>query len=373
MKELHQVFPPAAEAAFLGDEPTWTTVPTAKYNSQLMRGINWHSYVATDKSIRKYMEEYLTRYSKNPKEEIALWRKLSDSKIDKTICILARMALQGFPLQSQHLRQINDFIDSFVNPQDTPYLEDVVTTNAITTPTVSIQDRIKQQVKPVLSDLDVEIDNAFDGKKIDVGNLKSLIHGKGFKLPQLTMVQEYLAPQIAEWTSAYKGTDEQLVEGYAYVKRQHMKHIIDSFTEVMDGISALTTQLKTQRIVRKKPTDKKKMASKLKFMTEHTELGIKSVQAVDIIGANMVWVYDTKKRKLGYYEGEAKDSLFVRGTMIDGYKVTCVKTLRKPEVQLKEFMALRKNQTVNWLDKIKAKCGTMNGRVNSNLILLRID
>lgn len=371
MSTLHQVFPPAAEAAFLGEEPKWEKVDPKKYNSQLMRGINWHNYVATDKSIRKYMEEWLKENRQTSKEDIAMWRKVPDSQVEKTICIIARMSLQGFPVSDSHKNAINEYVKSFTSKEKKKVVETTIATPS--TPTISIQERINQQVRPVLSDLDVAIDDAFDGNDIDVNNLKALIHGKGFKLPQLTRVQEYLNPQIQEWTSAYKGTDEQLVEGYSYMPRKQMKKIIDSFTEVMESISALTVKMKTDRIVRKKPTDKKKIASKLKFMTEFSELGIKSVQAVDIIGANMVWVYDTKKRKLGYYEGEAKDSLFVRGTMIDGYKVTCVKTLRKPEVQLKEFMALRKNQTVNWLDKIKAKCGTMNGRSNSNLILLRID
>ena len=372
-KNLHLVFPPAGEAAFVGEEPTWTTFPADRYNSQMMRGINWHNYVASDKNIRKYMEEYLHHFSKSPKEEIAAWKKVPDSQLERIVCILARMSLQGFPLASQHLRRINDYIDSFTKKETKKV---VVETSTIQTPpvsVVSIQDRIKQQVRPVLSDLDVAIDSTFDGETVDVNNIKSLIHGKGFKLPQLTLVREYLEPKIEEWTAAYKGTDEQLVEGYAYVNRKHMKHIIDSFTEVLDGISSLTVKMKTDRIVRKKPTDKKKIASKLKFMSEFSELNIKSLASVDIIGANVVWVYDTKKRKLGYYEGEAKDSLFVRGTMIDGYKVTCVKTLRKPEEQIKQFMALRKNQTVNWFDGIKAKCATMNGRSNSNLILLRID
>lgn len=368
-KNLHQVYPPAAEAAFLGEEPTWTTVPADKYNSQLMRGINWHSYVASDKNVRKYMEEWLNKWA--TKEEIAAWKKVPDTKVDRNICIMARMHLQGFPLSVNHLEIINQYVLSFKKKKTNHETESAVTT--VTVPTISIQDRIKQQVKPILSDLDVALDDAFDGNPVSVNDIKSLIHGKGFKVPQLTIIQQYLTPKISEWTSAYKGTDEQLVEGYSYVARKHMKHIIDSFTEVLDSISAVTVKLKTERIVRKKPTDKKKIASKLKFMPEFSELKIKSAASVDIIGANVVWVYDTKKRKLGYYEGEAKDSLFVRGTMIDGYKVTCVKTLRKPQEQIKQFMSLRKNQTINWFDGIKAKCGAMNGRSNANLILLRID
>jgi hypothetical protein len=94
---------------------------------------------------------------------------------------------------------------------------------------------------------------------------------------------------------------------------------------------------------------------------------------VDIIGANMVWVYDTKKRRLGYYEAEVKDSLYVKGPKIYGFGTTCEKILRKPEEQLAEVMKLRKNQTVNWFDGIKAKCKELKGRTTTDLLIVRID
>ena len=68
-----------------------------------------------------------------------------------------------------------------------------------------------------------------------------------------------------------------------------------------------------------------------------------------------------------------KDSLFVRGNKIEGFKVSCEKILRKPDEQLTMFMGLRKNQTVNWMDTIRAKCKELKGRMNVDTLILRID
>ena len=364
MANLHLVLPPASETSIISEEPTWTG-EVKNYNSEMLRGLNWHNYCASDKDYMKYMEQYLREYRPTTaKQDIQAWRNLGS--MNTTICSMARMMLQGFPFNSNDSQRIRDYVMSFAN-----YKKQVKATAPVASNTPTIQDRIRAQVSSVLSDLDVAVDEAFDGNVPSSDDLAGLIMTKNFKGPQLKLVQQYLRKNIAEWYSAYNGEDEQLVEGYAYVDKRNFKKIIDAFEAVMDRISQQQTKVKSLRIRKKKPMDKKKMASKIRFKAEHE--GIKSCNPVDIIGANMVWVYDTKKRRMGYYEAEVKDSLYVKGPKIYGFKVTCEKILRKPEEQLAEVMKLRKNQTVNWFDGIKAKCKPLKGRMTSDILILRID
>ena len=369
MTTLHTVLPPASDAKFIGDEPTWTDVqvPEEKYNSEIVQGLNWHNYCASDKDYIKYMEQYLREHRPHSaKQDIQAWRNLGS--VNKTICALARMYMQGFPLRSNDSQKIRDYVMSFANVKKQAK---VSSTTPVKTNKPNIQDRIRAQVSTVLAELDGKMDEAFDGDIPTSDVLTGDILSKGFKAPQLKLVQQYLRKHIAEWYAAYNGEDEQLVEGYAYVGKRNFKKIIDAFSTAMDNISQQQTKVKSLRIRKKKPMDKKKMASKIRFKAEHE--GIKSQKPVDIIGANMVWVYDTKKRRLGYYEAEVKDSLYVKGPKIYGFKVTCEKILRKPEEQLAEVMKLRKNQTVNWFDGIKAKCKELKGRTTTDLLIVRID
>lgn len=364
---LHTVLPPASDAKFIGDEPTWLDVEVAEdqYNKELLRALNWHNYCASDKDYMKYMEAWIKEHRpKTAKQDIATWRDVSH--VNKTICIIARMHMQGFPLTNTHISHITNYLSDVLKP--------VKKARASAKPAVqrpTIQDRIRQQVAGILSDLDVRVDDAFDGNLATPDEISGDILSQNFKGPQLKLVQEYLNKNLIEWKEAYAGQDEQLAEGYKYVGKRNFKKIIDTFSEVIDAISQQSTKIKTQRIRKRKPTDKKKMVAKMRYLKEFE--GLQSKNPVDIIGANMVWVYDTKKRRLGYYEAEVKNSLYVKANKIQGFKVTCEKILRKPDEQLTMFMGLRKNQTTNWFETIRAKCGELTGRMNNNLIILRID
>lgn len=365
MPNLHLVLPPASESSLISEEPTWEG-DVKNYNSEMLRGLNWHNYCASEKDYMKYMEQWIREHRPNSaKQDIQAWR--NHDNVNNTICALARMHLQGFPLKSKDSQRIRDYVMSFALVKKQP--KQAVTTTAINKP--SIQDRIKAQVSSVLAELDGHVDDAFDGNVPDPDEIAGFILTKNFKGPQLKLVQQYLRGHLAEWYSAYNGEDEQLVEGYSYVGKRNFKKIIDAFDSVMDRISQQQTKVKAQRIRKKKPVDKKKLASKIKYLAEYE--GIKSKNPVDIIGANMVWVYDAKKRRLGYYEAEVKDSLYVKGPKIYGFKTTCEKILRKPDEQLAEVSKLRKNQTVNWFDGIKAKCKLLKGRMTPDTLILRID
>ena len=367
---LHSVLPPASDAKFIGDEPSWNTdaVSDKTYNIQLIEALNWHNYCATEKDYVKYVEAWIKLHRpKTFKQDVVLWR--SYNKLDKTLCALARIHMQGFPLTETHVTRLNDYVTRATTPVKKTRATPTPNTPAVNRPT--IQDRIRQQVSGVLSNLDVRIDEAFDGSMAPADTIKADILAQSFKGPQLKLVQNYLDKNLIEWIQTYSGEDEQLAQGYKYVGKRNLKKIIDTFTAVFDAISEQSTRIKTQRMRKRTPLDKKKMVSKIRYMKEFE--GIQSKNPVDIIGANCVWIYDTKKRRLGYYEAEVKDSLYVKGNKIFGFKNTCEKILRKPEEQLSQVTALRKNQTVNWFDTIKAKCKTMTGRMNDSLIILRID
>ena len=131
--------------------------------------------------------------------------------------------------------------------------------------------------------------------------------------------------------------------------------------------------------VNKKPRAKKavpaeKIIGKLKFMKTNEPLKLVSINPVDIIGAGELWVYNTKSRKLGKYVAAEFNTLGVKGTSITGFdenKSIC-KTLRKPEEKLKEFKASGKIALRKFLDDINATDTKMTGRLNEEIILLKV-
>jgi hypothetical protein len=369
---LHTVHVPASEAKSLSDEPSWEVgdVNDANYQTQIRRGLGWHNYVASDRDSEKYLEEWITENYPKPalKPALASLRAYPANRLCRTVCALARIELKGFPLDADHRAQIERYLIEILTP-----VAKAATTKAVVKGP-SVQERMKKQLSGVFSDIDVLVDEIMAGAKVDHEIMIKNIQDMGLKAPHLKLITDYMNSRyLNEWNSAAKKEDEQLVEGYRHLKGRKLNQIVKTFLEIIATLGKEVTKIKTQRIIKKKPLDKKKMASKIKFLPEFPELKLTSLDPVDIIGASTLWVYDTKKRKLGYFEAEVAGGLYVKATKVFGFKESCVKILRKPDEQLKHFRNLRKNQTKNWIGTIKAKCGTMTGRTNDDLIILRID
>jgi hypothetical protein len=77
---------------------------------------------------------------------------------------------------------------------------------------------------------------------------------------------------------------------------------------------------------------------------------------------------------LGKYVATEFAELGIKGTSIINYdEIKSVqKTLRKPEDQIKEFKAAGKVQLRKFLDDIKAVDIKLNGRINEEVVLLKV-
>ena len=121
----------------------------------------------------------------------------------------------------------------------------------------------------------------------------------------------------------------------------------------------------------------------MKYAKTDDKYQLASINPEDIIKANELWVFNTKTRKIGKYVADIIDplgagregsGLSVKGTTITGFKETesIQKTLRKPEEQLKEFKTSGKVKLRTFLDDIKAVDIKLNGRINNDIILLKV-
>jgi hypothetical protein len=99
-----------------------------------------------------------------------------------------------------------------------------------------------------------------------------------------------------------------------------------------------------------------------------------SINPAEIVGAQELWVYNTKTRKLGKYIASTSDGLTVKGTSVENFTDKSMsKTLRKPEQQLLEFNKSTKVQLRKFLENIKATETLLNGRINTDTVLLRVN
>jgi DNA-directed RNA polymerase beta' subunit len=149
--------------------------------------------------------------------------------------------------------------------------------------------------------------------------------------------------------------------------------------EFYESIAQACEQIAAEAKVMKKPRAKKvkpaeELVKKIKFKMTDDKLGVTSVPAAGVIGAQAAIVYNAKTRKIGMYIAKTSEGLSVKGTsIIDFTEKSVQKTLRKPAEQLKDFKLQNTQRRVeSWLSAIKATDTMLNGRMNADIMILKV-
>ena len=242
---------------------------------------------------------------------------------------------------------------------------------------------IQERVKEAAYRMTEEIEDAIEGFHVDPENfdpkafkMLNLLKGKEVKAAHARLIKGFYSKDLAELEELASGkADEQLKEAYSHRTKKQIKNLIAFYQEIMSACDMLAQEAKVNRAPRKtKAVSKDKIVAKLKFMKSNEPLKLVSISPVDIIGASELWIFNTKTRKLGKYVASEFNTLSVKGTTItnfDEFK-SVQKTIRKPEEKLKEFKAAGKVQLRKFLEDINATDTKMNGRINEETVLLKV-
>jgi len=114
--------------------------------------------------------------------------------------------------------------------------------------------------------------------------------------------------------------------------------------------------------------------AKLKYKQKDETYNVVSIDPKQIIGANQLWVFNTKYRTLAVYNAMGPAGLNVKGSTLTGFdeKTSIVKKLRKPTEQLNKLKDGGKVVLRKFMDEIKCKPMTATGRINNEVVLVRI-
>ena len=365
---------------YIGQEPVWDTdrareMPFEQFDHYMRKSLNYYNYFFTQKDLKKYIVEWMKQVKDFDADEIRAFEKAGDRTITMTTCGLIMAHRQGMPLQERHLEYIDaDILQSIATKSD----EEQVVVVADETPKAyvpTIQDRLNEKTAETIGELEGHYDAFICDPKYSFKPYDFLV-ANNVPQSQLTKYEAVYQARFAELAQAFAKEDEQLTEGYSHYKAADYKRIMAFIDQILNDIIQYRGLKKaTKKIRAPKSVSKEKVVSKLKFAKEDKTLRLVSVPPADIIGAQELWVYNTKTRKLGKYVADSlKGPLNVKGTGIIGYDEakSTSKTLRKPDEKLKEFARATKIQLRRFLEDIKATETKLNGRINAETILLRV-
>ncbi len=320
-------------------------------------------------------------------EDIKAFKRTKDSRCSGTRGGIASCLLRGMPEVHEGFNDgrdtaawLRDQIHKVIKEgKDDTENDEVKVEVKIEVYVPTIQERLRDAAGQMSEDIDYAIDEwimdaeAFDPKAFKV---VSLLRGKGAKAAHARIIKGFYERNLAELTELASGNaDEQLREAYSNRPRKHIKKLIEFFESIMtacDQISAEAKLNKKPRAKKIKPAED--LVKKVKFKASDDKLGVTSVPPAQLVGAQYAVVYNTKTRKIGVYVAKTSGGLAVKGTSIDNFTdKSTQKTLRKPEIQLREFKDQNTQKRVgDWFGKIKATEIALNGRLNADTMILKV-
>lgn len=372
-----------ADIKFKGNEYTWEpgAVTEANRKTEMLFGLNWLNYMCDHKDNRKFLEDWIRWFREDTaKADLAMLNKVPDKALNSSLCHLSRIAVQGFPLTDEEQTRIWEMITA-------GYAAEMAATKAAEELTpekkMGVQERMDLQVDEIVGAISETAYALMKGtqKSANAGNITNSSKLSAIHFKKLGKALEPVMRELAEVKAALadkRTTDDgvlQLQEAYRWVTNRGLKAAIEFCDECLVSANRLSAEKKIAKVRKKKPVDKVKLVRKLKYMAKSDELKITSINPVNCLNVSELWVYNSKTRKLGVYRSEFPGGIMVKGTGFIGTleKSSIQKTLRKPEKQLAEFMALGKNQLRKWFDAIKGVEHRMKPRINDQTLLLRVN
>ena len=320
----------------LGPEPT-------KIDGKIdyLQYLNWLNYHYDITKGKKWLIEYCAKNNMSLK---------NTREITMTMCSIARMLNRGIKLSPDSVNYLHRKINN------------------------KVMDRLQKRSEAIslhrhfsfpLDDFEEVLDNFYRGEYVyfDPETYKMLVEKKARPIDAKTVADYYRQILLDLDCPGYSYLGKRKLGAY----RKFLGKMVD------DAETYASNQHKPRKPRKKKIKSIEQLVSKLKFKLIDNDLRITSIAPEKIIGAEILYVYDTKYRKLTCLVAENCTSFTIKGTTIlsiDPAK-SVSKILRKPEEFLSTFMNGGKVAKRRTFDGLKTKATEANGRMNEHKLILQ--
>ena len=335
-------------------EPSYNLDETCS-ELKVMESLTWYHYNKTEKDAAKYL---------------GVEAKIAKNNL--TYAWITRMRVRGFKFSEkseQYIETLKQRFDVYNSNNKKVELDDDGNFVA-TVPVISLQERITAKTDQHIGELEGMIDEYGYGMKSF--NAYDWFSKNDVKPVHATKIIEYFQNRLYRFVTEVKGKDTR--EYYSTFSKAKIKSIITVMESIVKDAGRLSQNInKTRKPRKKKTVTFEKQVSKLKFLDKDNNFKIQSINPVSIVGADQLWVFNVKTRKLGVYIAADAAGLLVKGSTIENFaKMSISKTLRKPEKTLTTVLEGGKIAIRKVMESINSKETELNGRINKDTILLRV-
>ena len=251
-------------------------------------------------------------------------------------------------------------------------------------PKVDIQAKIKEHTQNYFIDIREIIDMQSNNEKVESvydfckdNNIAGTYCSK-----LIDLIHEYKhEPSVgleARNIKQDERTEEQqdLYEAYHGFSAKEMNQMISVYDGAISDIEKWSKIKQGEKKARKpRAMSVERMIKKLQYKKECNKYKLVSVDPILIPRCQMVWVFNTKTRKLTQYNAMSRNGITIKGTTLKDYDpdISVSKTVRKPDDVLPKLQTTDgKIAMRNIWQSIKTTETKANGRINVDTILFKV-
>ena len=331
-------------------------------NGDMVQALNWYAINRDIKSSIKYAQDYFKR------NKVKVSQQALSSQV-ATFGFLCRLKNNGAiftEAQEQSFKKFTYYIDNFV---DSKVEDDKPKTNVIT-----IQDRIDDKVREIIGDLEGSFDEFIIGDYKKVFSPYALMQDR-VKAIHANKIMQFYKKKRQEYDYVLNTSESDIKEGYSNFNKTQLKKLVSICDQIITDCMKISGESKKTRKPRKrKVKSPEQLISKMIFCKEDNNYQLQSIDPKEIIRSSQLWIFNTKNRKLGVYHAQDSQGLSVSGTTITNFAEdkSVMKTLRKPDEILPQVRSAGKVALRKVLDEVNSIEVGLTGRINKDIILLRV-
>jgi hypothetical protein len=241
---------------------------------------------------------------------------------------------------------------------------------------VNVQARVERRARQVVA----EIDEVFEQEvwfnpnfKINPDAPYKFLHANNVSSVVASKVRDHYVAVLDEYNLIK--SDPQVKEGYAHYSKKEIARFKEFCVTVVDACENFVNNQKKMKV--RKPRKKRavspdKKLAKFKYCKMRGQLA--SVNPANVLGAQQVWLYDTRYTRLSILNAIDRGGIDIKGSTfknVDEKSSMTKKVGRKTKETIDFILKCSKPQCRKILEKVTAKPGKLQLRSNANIILLR--
>ncbi len=250
--------------------------------------------------------------------------------------------------------------------------QDLVDTNKVVKKRKTVQEHIDAKVQSILG----EVDHAIDVWDVEPFDMYKYLTSLEISAVVAKKIPEQYQELIDELKEARDGKSKQLKEAYNHLAKSEKSDFINFITRIQTDSLRYAENHKPVRKAKKpkqiSATDKVK---NLKFLEEDVDNKIASVDPSKIVGAESVFFFNTKTNQMFYYHAMDRGGLDIKGTTIQNFsdnKSQVKKLGARTTYFLERVLGGGKIVLNKVMNEINSKASKVTGRINNNMIILKV-